>query len=46
MVSPAVLAVPRIVIAAPASGHGKTTVATGIVKALTDRGFAVAPSGG
>ncbi|MBW8806435.1 MAG: cobyrinate a,c-diamide synthase [Catenulisporales bacterium] len=36
-------AVPRIVIAAPASGHGKTTVATGIIKALTDRGFAVAP---
>jgi cobyrinic acid a,c-diamide synthase len=31
------------VVAAPASGHGKTTVATGIVKALTDRGFAVAP---
>ena len=34
---------PRIVIAAPASGHGKTTVATGIIKALTDRGFTVAP---
>jgi cobyrinic acid a,c-diamide synthase len=31
------------VVAAPASGHGKTTVATGIVKALTDRGFTVAP---
>jgi cobyrinic acid a,c-diamide synthase len=37
------LTVPRIVVAAPASGHGKTTVATGIVKALTDRGFTVAP---
>ncbi|ACU74894.1 cobyrinic acid a,c-diamide synthase [Catenulispora acidiphila DSM 44928] len=37
------LSVPRIVIAAPASGHGKTTVATGIIKALTDRGFTVAP---
>ena len=43
MVSPAPLGVPRIVVAAPASGHGKTTVATGIVKALTDRGFSVAP---
>ncbi|NUR58048.1 MAG: cobyrinate a,c-diamide synthase [Catenulispora sp.] len=39
----AALAPPRVVIAAPASGHGKTTVATGIIKALTDRGFAVAP---
>ncbi|MEY9890894.1 cobyrinic acid a,c-diamide synthase [Catenulispora sp. MAP12-49] len=41
--APSRLTVPRIVIAAPASGHGKTTVATGIVKALTDRGFTVAP---
>ncbi|NUP52169.1 MAG: cobyrinate a,c-diamide synthase [Catenulispora sp.] len=41
--TPATLRMPRIVIAAPASGHGKTTVATGIVKALSDRGFAVAP---
>jgi cobyrinic acid a,c-diamide synthase len=43
VVSTAPLAVPRVVIAAPASGHGKTTVATGIVKALTERGFTVAP---
>lgn len=43
MVRSAPLSVPRIVIAAPASGHGKTTVATGIIKALTDRGFTVAP---
>ena len=43
MVSSPPLTVPRIVVAAPASGHGKTTVATGIVKALTDRGFTVAP---
>lgn len=34
---------PRIVIAAPASGHGKTTVATGLMAALTARGLAVAP---
>ncbi|WP_194923462.1 cobyrinate a,c-diamide synthase [Catenulispora pinisilvae] len=37
------LTVPRIVVAAPASGHGKTTVATGIIRALTSRGFTVAP---
>ncbi|HEU5331514.1 MAG TPA: cobyrinate a,c-diamide synthase [Actinocrinis sp.] len=35
--------VPRIVVAAPASGHGKTTVATGLVAAFTRRGFRVAP---
>ena len=40
---PTTLPIPRIVVAAPASGHGKTTVATGIIKALTDRGFTVAP---
>jgi len=33
--------VPRLVIAAPASGHGKTTVATGLMAALTARGLAV-----
>jgi cobyrinic acid a,c-diamide synthase len=32
---------PRIVIAAPASGHGKTTVATGLMAALTRRGLSV-----
>lgn len=32
---------PRIVIAAPASGHGKTTVATGLMAALAGRGLEV-----
>ncbi|AKU19171.1 cobyrinate a,c-diamide synthase [Luteipulveratus mongoliensis] len=32
---------PRVVIAAPASGHGKTTVATGLMAALRQRGLAV-----
>ncbi|GIH76911.1 cobyrinate a,c-diamide synthase [Planobispora longispora] len=32
---------PRLVIAAPASGAGKTTVATGLMAALTRRGLAV-----
>jgi cobyrinic acid a,c-diamide synthase len=32
---------PRIVIAAPASGHGKTTVATGLMAALAARGVRV-----
>ncbi|MFE1512749.1 cobyrinate a,c-diamide synthase [Streptomyces sp. NPDC058726] len=35
--------VPRLVIAAPASGSGKTTVATGLMAALSARGFAVSP---
>ncbi|QJT00865.1 cobyrinate a,c-diamide synthase [Streptomyces asoensis] len=35
--------VPRLVIAAPSSGSGKTTVATGLMAALTARGFAVSP---
>jgi cobyrinic acid a,c-diamide synthase len=34
--------VPRLVIAAPASGHGKTTVATGVLAALNDRGIRAA----
>lgn len=33
--------VPRIVVAAPGSGHGKTTVATGLMAALRSRGLAV-----
>ena len=33
--------VPRLVVAAPASGHGKTTVATGLMAALTARGLTV-----
>ena len=32
---------PRLVVAAPASGHGKTTVATGLMAALRERGVAV-----
>jgi cobyrinic acid a,c-diamide synthase len=36
-----VAALPRIVVAAPASGHGKTTVATGIMAALRRRGHTV-----
>lgn len=34
---------PRVVIAAPASGSGKTTVATGLMAALRERGMNVAP---
>lgn len=34
---------PRLVIAAPASGHGKTTLATGLMAALSARGQVVAP---
>ena len=36
MVSP-----PRLVVAAPASGHGKTTLATGLMAALRGRGLVV-----
>jgi cobyrinic acid a,c-diamide synthase len=32
---------PRLVIAAPASGHGKTTIATGLMAALAGRGLTV-----
>lgn len=32
---------PRVIIAAPASGHGKTTVATGLMAALAGRGLQV-----
>ena len=35
--------VPRLVIAAPASGGGKTTVATGLMAALRARGLRVSP---
>lgn len=35
--------VPRLVIAAPASGHGKTTVATGLLAAYKARGLRVSP---
>lgn len=35
--------IPRLVVAAPASGTGKTTVATGLIAALRARGRAVSP---
>ena len=35
------LDVPRLVVAAPGSGHGKTSVATGLLAALRARGLAV-----
>ncbi|MFI7353162.1 cobyrinate a,c-diamide synthase [Streptomyces avidinii] len=35
--------VPRLVIAAPSSGSGKTTVATGLMAAFSERGMAVSP---
>ena len=38
-----VSSVPRLVIAAPSSRSGKTTVATGLMAALTERGLAVSP---
>jgi cobyrinic acid a,c-diamide synthase len=38
-----VVTIPRVVIAAPGSGHGKTSVATGLLAALRQRGLAVSP---
>ncbi|MEU1011581.1 cobyrinate a,c-diamide synthase [Streptomyces sp. NPDC005890] len=38
-----VTSVPRLVIAAPSSGSGKTTVATGLMAAFAARGLAVSP---
>ncbi|MGY1780933.1 cobyrinate a,c-diamide synthase [Geodermatophilus sp. SYSU D01036] len=35
--------VPRVVVAAPSSNAGKTSIATGLVAALTARGLAVSP---
>ncbi|MFF2010380.1 cobyrinate a,c-diamide synthase [Streptomyces sp. NPDC058195] len=37
------MTVPRLVIAAPSSGSGKTTVATGLMAAFARRGLAVSP---
>ena len=34
---------PRLVVAAPGSGHGKTSVATGLLGALRQRGLTVSP---
>ncbi|PBC64543.1 cobyrinic acid a,c-diamide synthase [Streptomyces sp. Tue6028] len=38
-----VMSVPRLVVAAPSSGSGKTTVATGLMAAFAARGLAVSP---
>ncbi|WP_411106178.1 cobyrinate a,c-diamide synthase [Streptomyces sp. cmx-4-9] len=37
------LTLPRLVVAAPSSGSGKTTVATGLMAAFAERGLAVSP---
>ncbi|NJP94563.1 cobyrinate a,c-diamide synthase [Nonomuraea sp. FMUSA5-5] len=37
------MTIPRLVVAAPASGSGKTTVATGLMAALRARGLRVSP---
>ncbi|WP_242652866.1 cobyrinate a,c-diamide synthase [Intrasporangium flavum] len=39
---PTATRLPRLVVAAPGSGHGKTTVATGLMAALRGRGLGVA----
>lgn len=38
------MTLPRVLVAAPASGHGKTTIAVGIMAALARRGLSVAPA--
>jgi cobyrinic acid a,c-diamide synthase len=38
-----VVTIPRVVIGAPGSGHGKTSVATGLLGALRGRGLKVSP---
>jgi cobyrinic acid a,c-diamide synthase len=38
-----VVSAPRVVLAAPSSGAGKTSIATGLVAALTARGLTVSP---
>jgi cobyrinic acid a,c-diamide synthase len=38
-----VVSVPAVVVGAPASGSGKTTVATGLIGALRQAGYSVAP---
>jgi cobyrinic acid a,c-diamide synthase len=37
------VSIPRLVVAAPASGHGKTSVTTGLLAALAARGLTVSP---
>jgi cobyrinic acid a,c-diamide synthase len=39
---PPTIALPRVVVSAPGSGHGKTTLATGLMAALRARGLGVA----
>ncbi len=41
--APSIRALPRFVVAAPGSGHGKTMIATGLMAALRARGLAVSP---
>ncbi|MEV8542615.1 cobyrinate a,c-diamide synthase [Streptomyces sp. NPDC051572] len=41
--SSSLFSVPRLVVAAPSSGSGKTTVATGLMAAFASRGLAVSP---
>ncbi|WP_329247124.1 cobyrinate a,c-diamide synthase [Streptomyces sp. NBC_01478] len=43
MTSSSSSSVPRLVVAAPSSGSGKTTVATGLMAAFAARGLAVSP---
>ena len=43
MVTTSELRLPRVVVAAPGSGHGKTMLATGLMAALRGRGLAVSP---
>ena len=43
MSSSSSVSVPRLVIAAPSSGSGKTTVATGLMAAFASRGLTVSP---
>jgi len=38
-----VVTLPRFVVAAPGSGHGKTMIATGLMAALRAQGYAVSP---
>jgi cobyrinic acid a,c-diamide synthase len=38
-----VVRIPRVLIAAPGSGHGKTMITTGVMAALSDRGLEVSP---
>lgn len=38
------MSIPGLIIAAPASGQGKTTVALALMRALTNRGISVAPA--